>query len=238
MLSPLTPRSEESTALAVPLGGCGAVEADLLLPPSPAGVAVLVHGSGSNRRSPRNRHLARLFRELGFATLLLDLLTLEEQAEQAETGDPEIPAIELAERIITAAEWLRHQPDTFGIPVGYLGAGSGAGCALAATATRPDIVQAVVTLSGRTELADAYLDRVLAPTLLIVGSRDLAVVHRNRDALDRIAANHKHLEIVPGASHLFEEPGALCAVAIHAANWFARHLAGVDFAVIGHAATP
>lgn len=233
MLSDSPSNPEQGLAFQIPLGRRKTMEADLLLPQTPFGVAVVAHGCGSCRRSPRNWKIARVLRELGFASLLIDLLTTE--TEGATPAESERLAIDAAERVIAAAEWLHGQPDTSVLPVGYYGAGTGAASALVAAARRPDMVDAVVARSGRTELAHSHLPEVAAPTLLIVGSHDLPVVHLNRSALNRLGSIQKEMQIVPGASHLFEEPGALNAAAIHAANWFARHLAGFDSATVNNA---
>lgn len=227
-----TPGFDHDISVTIPLHGNRRLESDLILPARPFGVVVFAHGAGSNRRSPRNRHLARLLRDLGFATMLIDLLTADEQADGQVTGNWGEDAAEAAERIVASVERLRDEECASDLPIGLLGAGTGAASALVAAATRPEVARAVVARSGRTELADAHLARVNVPTLLIAGSHDLPVVHRNRLALERLGSEQKKLEIVPGASHLFEEPGALSAAAIHAANWFAKHLAGIDSATV------
>jgi dienelactone hydrolase len=185
---------------------------------------LFAHGSGSSRHSPRNRYVAGVLRAAGLATLLMDLLTPEEEAEDRYTGHLRFDIDLLAERLVAATDWLAQQPQTAGWPVGYFGASTGAGAALVAAARRPDAVGAVVSRGGRPDLAGAALARVKAPTLLIVGGRDEPVIALNQQALGRLGAAVKKLVIVPGATHLFEEPGALEEVARLASGWFTRHL--------------
>ncbi|MFI5384494.1 MAG: dienelactone hydrolase family protein [Fimbriimonadales bacterium] len=205
-------------------------EAELILPPEPKGVVLIAHGSGSSRLSPRNRFVARLLRERGLGTLLVDTETPDEQRMTAATGKPTIDVLEMANRILLASDWLEGDAHAAGLPVGYLGAGTGAAAAFRAAAERPNLVRAIVSRGARVELATEALSRVRAPTLLIVGARDVPVVHLNREAMDGLAASVKRLEVVPGARHMFEEPGTLAAVAMHAANWFIKHLRGTDSA--------
>ena len=187
------------------------------------GVVLFAHGSGSSRHSRRNQFVAQRLQEAGLATLLMDLLSLEEEQEDALTGHLRFDIGLLARRLVAATEWLSQDPHTRQLPVGYFGASTGGGAALVAAAERPPAVHAVVSRGGRPDLAGDALPLVQAPTLLIVGSRDTPVIAMNREALDRLRCM-KTLEIVPGASHLFEEAGALEVVARLAAGWFTRHL--------------
>jgi pimeloyl-ACP methyl ester carboxylesterase len=184
---------------------------------------VFAHGSGSSRHSPRNRAVAAMLREGGLATLLVDLLTPEEGAVDEETGRLRFDIDLLAERLVDATDWIGGIEETRGLGVGYFGASTGGGAALVAAARRPNSVRAVVSRGGRPDLAGAALARVRAPTLLIVGGHDPVVLELNREAFDRLRCE-KELEIVPGATHLFEEPGALEEVARLARDWFLRHL--------------
>jgi putative phosphoribosyl transferase len=195
---------------------------DLGLPAAARGVILFAHGSGSSRHSPRNRAVARVLRESGLGTLLIDLLTRREEAEDAVTGHLRFDIGLLARRLVAVTEWLHAEPSTAGLAVGYFGASTGGGAALVAAAERPEAF-AVVSRGGRPDLADGALPKVKAPTLLIVGGDDGPVIAMNRAAAARMHAE-VHIEIVPGASHLFEEPGALERVAELAARWFEDHL--------------
>ena len=197
---------------------------NLSVPEEAGGVVLFAHGSGSGRHSPRNRHVARVLGEAGLATLLIDLLTPDEEEADRESGHLRFDVGLLARRLAGATHWLRQNPDTRDLPVGYFGASTGAGAALVAAAERPREVGAVVSRGGRPDLAGDTLPLVEAPTLLIVGSDDEPVIRMNEEALGRLRAE-KRLEIVPGAGHLFEEPGTLEEVARLAAGWFTRHLA-------------
>ena len=197
---------------------------NLCVPEEAGGVVLFAHGSGSGRHSPRNRHVARVLGEAGLATLLIDLLTPDEEEADRESGHLRFDVGLLARRLAGATHWLRQNPDTRDLPVGYFGASTGAGAALVAAAERPREVGAVVSRGGRPDLAGDTLPLVEAPTLLIVGSDDEPVIRMNEEALGRLRAE-KRLEIVPGAGHLFEEPGTLEEVARLAAGWFTRHLA-------------
>lgn len=199
------------------------LEGDLTLPADARGVVLFAHGSGSSRHSPRNRYVARVLREAGLGTLLIDLLTREEEQAEARTGHLRFDIPMLARRLDTAIEWLRNDEGTRALPVGLFGASTGGGAALVAAAARPEAVRAVVSRGGRPDLAGPALALVGAPTLLIVGERDHPVIAMNRDALAQLQSE-KRLEIVPGATHLFEEPGTLEQVARLAAGWFARYL--------------
>ncbi len=195
----------------------------LAVPTDARGVVVFAHGSGSGRHSPRNRAAARVLFEAGLATLLVDLLTPEENAEDTRTARFRFDIGMLAERVAGAIDWLAARPGE--LPVGCFGASTGAAAALIAAAERPDRVRAVVSRGGRPDLAGDALERVRAPTLLIVGSLDTEVLELNRRAQARMTAEAR-LEIVPGAGHLFEEPGALARAVTLSRDWFLRHLTG------------
>jgi pimeloyl-ACP methyl ester carboxylesterase len=187
-------------------------------------VVLFAHGSGSSRHSPRNRFVAAKLREASLATLLIDLLTRDEEAVDDRTAHLRFDIGLLAGRLIAVADWLAHAPETAHLPVGLFGASTGAAAALVAAAERPEGVRAVVSRGGRPDLAGTALGRVQAPTLLIVGGRDVPVIEMNETALAKLGSSEKKLVIVPGATHLFEEPGTLAAVATLAAEWFTSHL--------------
>ena len=198
--------------------------------PSPLqGIVIFAHGSGSSRKSPRNRFVAERLQQAGFATLLIDLLTQEEEALDLETGRLRFDIPFLAERLLSATDWVLHQAGIADLPMGYFGASTGAAAALLAAAAHRDRIGAVVSRGGRPDLAGAALRHVVAPTLLLVGGADSQVVALNRSALARMRCRAE-LRIIPGATHLFEEPGALEEVARHAAAWFELHLASPDWA--------
>jgi dienelactone hydrolase len=197
----------------------------LTLPTAARGVVVFAHGSGSGRFSPRNRAVAGVLVEAGLATLLMDLLTADEEAEDMRTGHLRFDIPLLADRVASAVDWLSSHPTIAALPVGCFGASTGAAAALVTAAERPQCVRAVVSRGGRPDLAGDALRRVEAPTLLIVGGRDTVVIQLNRQAQALLRGESK-LVIVPGASHLFEEPGALEQVAALARDWFLRYLAG------------
>jgi putative phosphoribosyl transferase len=199
------------------------LEGDLQLPNHAAGVVVFAHGSGSSRHSTRNRFVARELQAAGLSTLLFDLLTPEEEAVDQHTANLRFDIELLAERLVAATGWLGEDPSTSDLSVGYFGASTGAAAALVGAANLPDRVGAVVSRGGRPDLAGDALPRVRAPTLLIVGGRDLTVLDLNREAMARMRAETR-LEIVPGAAHLFEEPGALEVVARLARDWFLHSL--------------
>ncbi len=195
------------------------VHGELAVPWGATGVVAFAHGSGSGRFSPRNRFVAQELRKAGLATLLMDLL----EPDEAEDRDKVFDIGLLAARLLHAARWLRANRQTSALAVGYFGASTGAAAAIVAAAEEPERVAAVVSRGGRPDLARRWLPQVKAPTLLIVGGSDVAVLDWNRDALGLLQAE-KELIVVPGATHLFEEPGALEEVARHAGRWFARHL--------------
>jgi putative phosphoribosyl transferase len=200
------------------------LEGVLAVPPRSVGVVVFAHGSGSGRFSPRNNFVARKLQNGGLATLLLDLLEEREADDRRKIFDIDL----LADRLLLAKAWLAERPETRPLCLGYFGASTGAGAALEAAARDPSFVGAVVSRGGRPDLAERYLPAVIAPTLLIVGSDDTPVIEMNEQAL-RLLTCPKDLVIIPGASHLFEEPGTLEQVADHALRWFLRHLPSCPF---------
>ncbi len=199
--------------------GAAEVAGHLLIPENPKGIVVFAHGSGSSRHSPRNRYVAEVLNDAGIATLLFDLLTPAEERNRANVFNIEL----LADRLVEVTGWLATQPDTATLPIGYFGASTGAGAALVAAADPRVKVEAVVSRGGRPDLAGAHLREVFTPTLLIVGGRDKVVLELNRRAKDAIPADCRVL-VVPGATHLFEEPGTLSQVAVLARDWFLGHL--------------
>lgn len=202
------------------IGAAGLV-AQLVMPEPSKGLVVFVHGSGSSLNSPRNRHVASVLHRQNLATLLFDLLTPAEAADPVACNAFDIPL--LAGRANEALQWVERDADTRCLRVGLFGASTGAAVALVLAAQRTHQVQAVVSRGGRPDLASAWLGRVKAPTLLVVGGLDLQVLAWNRQALRRLGCP-KRLEVVPGAGHLFEEPGAMSSVAALAAEWFRHHL--------------
>jgi putative phosphoribosyl transferase len=211
---------EES--IAIPLGQ-GQIEADLRVPARATGLVIFAHGSGSSRFSRRNRAVAEFLEGNGFGTLLLDLLTRDEEAIDVHTSEYRFDIDRLARRVVLATDWTQDRNDLKSLPTGYFGASTGAAAALIAAAERAHIVRAVVSRGGRPDLADGWLPRVLAPTLLIVGGHDEPVIGMNRDAIRQMATTVE-LAIVPGATHLFEEPGTLEQAMQLAAAWFRRYL--------------
>lgn len=208
--------------LEIPAAGV-VLEADVTVPERAQGVVLFAHGSGSSRHSPRNRNVASELQSAGLATVLVDLLTPAEEQVDTRTGQLRFDIGLLARRLAALTDWLAEKEPTAGLAVGLFGASTGAGAALAAAAARPAAVAAVVSRGGRPDLAGESLRLVHAPTLLIVGERDPVVIELNREAMQKLSAE-TDLKIVPGASHLFEEPGALEQVAHLAREWFVRHL--------------
>jgi dienelactone hydrolase len=206
----------------VPVDG-GRLIGDLVLVPEAGGLVLFAHGSGSSRLSPRNTLVARQLEAHGFATLLIDLLTPEEDAEDRRTSALRFDIPLLAHRVEMVVDWIGAQPSLANLPLGLFGASTGAGAALQAAAARPGRVAAIVSRGGRPDLAGDALRDVDAPTLLLVGGDDQPVTDLNRQAVERMQSDVT-LEIVPGAGHLFEQPGALEHVASRAADWFAGHL--------------
>jgi putative phosphoribosyl transferase len=203
--------------------GAATLEGNLRLPEEARAVVLFAHGSGSSRHSSRNRYVARVLNEAKLATLLIDLLTPDEEVFDMRTARLRFDIDLLAERLVGATDWLTQFPDTKYFRIGYFGASKGAAAALVAAAVRPDVVGAIVSRGGRPDLAGAALAQVRAPTLLIVGGEDTQVIQLNREALAQLHCE-KQLVIVPGATHLFEEPGALDEVARLARDWSQRHL--------------
>jgi putative phosphoribosyl transferase len=212
----------QETAVKIPVGSV-VVEGNLTVPSGAKGVVLFAHGSGSSRFSPRNRCVAKFFNAQKIGTLLFDLLTNEEDQEDIETAEYRFNINLLAERLIGATEWLKKDPDTKNIVFGYFGASTGAAAALIAAAKLPNDIAAVVSRGGRPDLAANYLPRVVAPTLLLVGGLDTVVIELNRQAMEQMSAEKK-LVIIPGATHLFEEPGKLEEVAKLSTDWFLRYL--------------
>jgi dienelactone hydrolase len=196
---------------------------NLVIPKNAKGIVVFVHGSGSSRFSPRNRFVAEKLQTNGIATLLMDLLIREEELIDVQTREFRFDIKLLSERLIGATSWLRRKPGTLDLNIGYFGSSTGAAAALIAAAKYPEEIRAIVSRGGRTDLAENYLSRGDAPTLLIVGSDDDIVLKINRETMKQLNVEKK-LEIVSGASHLFEEPGKLDTVAEFAAEWFKKHL--------------
>ena len=197
---------------------------DLVLPAEATGIVLFAHGTGSSRQSPRNRLVAQTLNEAGIGTLLMDLLTRDEELFDRAMGELRFDISLLARRLVAAVDWLRTGP-AVDLPIGLFGASTGAAAALVAAAERPEEIDAVVSRGGRPDLAGPALAQVRAPTLLIVGSLDSVVLELNQRALELLPAE-KQLTVVPGATHLFEEPGTLEEVARLAAEWFTRHLSG------------
>jgi putative phosphoribosyl transferase len=209
--------------LAIPVDG-GSLGATLTVPDQPGGLVLFAHGSGSGRTSPRNRLVAGVLVEAGLGTLLMDLLTPEEEIEDARTAAMRFDIALLANRLTAAVDLVRGDDRLRGLSVGLFGASTGAAAALVTAADRPSEVRAVVSRGGRPDLARPRLPEVRAPTLLIVGGQDVQVIEMNRSSLDELTGTETRLEIVPGATHLFEEPGALERVAVLARDWFLRYL--------------
>ena len=193
------------------------------MPPRPHGIVLFAHGSGRSRHSSRNQHVARVLERRDLATLLIDLLTPKEESIDDRTAQYRFDIPMLARRLVTIVDWLRDRKETATLPIGLFGASTGGGAALMAAADRPREIAAVVSRGGRPDLAGPSLARVMTPTLLIVGGLDTPVIQMNRDAMKQMRGGVS-LEIVPGATHLFEEPGTLERVAKLAGDWFARYL--------------
>jgi pimeloyl-ACP methyl ester carboxylesterase len=218
----MRPVRGEAVTLQVPAGPIE-LEGDLAIPDGARGLVLFAHGSGSGRRSSRNRFVATELRDRGLGTLLFDLLTAQEEVDDAIDAHLRFDIPLLAERLGLVTDWMRTQASAVDLRIGYFGASTGAAAALIAAAERPSDIGAIVSRGGRPDLAGDALARVEAPTLLIVGGADTVVLGLNRGALEEISGR-KELVIVPGATHLFEEPGALEAVARLAGDWFVRHL--------------
>jgi len=201
----------------------GRIAADLRVPARAGGLIIFAHGSGSSRFSSRNRAVAESLEAIGFGTLLLDLLTPEEEAIDVHTREYRFDIDRLGRRMVLATDWARSREDLRRLPIGSFGASTGAAAALIGAAERPAETRAVVSRGGRPDLAGRVLPKVKAPTLLIVGGDDMPVIDMNREAMRQMSAPVE-LEIIPGATHLFEEPGTLEQVMSLAATWFRRHL--------------
>ncbi|MGA2882294.1 MAG: dienelactone hydrolase family protein [Bryobacteraceae bacterium] len=214
----------ERSVLIPPAG----LEGDLVIPEKATAVIAFAHGSGSSRHSPRNQYVARVLQQGGLATLLFDLLTAEEERIDVQTAELRFDIALLARRLSEATAWLKKDKDTRDLLVGYFGASTGAAAALVAAAQRRGDVFAVVSRGGRPDLAGTSLPRVKASTLLIVGGEDTPVIEMNENAFRQLRMEEKTLEIVPGATHLFEEPGALEKVASLARDWLQRELRYVE----------
>jgi putative phosphoribosyl transferase len=213
-----------ATSLRVEIPAAGVVlVGDIDVPETARGVVLFVHGSGSSRHSPRNRYVAGELQRAGLATVLTDLLTPEEERVDAQTAQLRFDIELLATRVMALTDRLVEDEPTAGLDVGLFGASTGGAAALVSAAARPERVRAVVSRGGRPDLAGEYLEQVRQPTLLIVGERDRVVIDVNRLARDRLAGLAR-LVVVPGATHLFGEPGALEQVAALARGWFLRHL--------------
>lgn len=216
------PSATTKTSVAVPIDG-QSLPGDLAMPADPEGIVLFAHGSGSSRYSRRNQYVARMLEQRHLATLLIDLLTPQEEVVDDRTGEYRFDIPMLADRLVTIVDWLRRRTDTASLPIGLFGASTGGGAALIAASARPREISAVVSRGGRPDLAGAALAKVTSPTLLIVGGFDAPVIGMNRSAMKQMRGQVK-LEIVPGATHLFEEPGTLEQVADLAGAWFASHL--------------
>jgi dienelactone hydrolase len=209
--------------VSVPAAEDAVLDGNLSIPDGADAIVLFAHGAGSSRFSPRNQYVASVLLRAGLATLLIDLLTPEEEEAELLTRHLRFNIELLADRLVGVTQWLNHKPSTQRLALGYFGASTGAAAALVAAAREPDRVGAIVSRGGRPDLAGDALPRVRAPTLLIVGGADIVVLELNREAFERLQTE-KRLEIIPGATHLFEEPGALERVAELATRWFVDHL--------------
>ena len=213
----------EHVAVKVPIDGIE-LAADVALPTRTQGLVVFAHGSGSSRRSPRNRHVADVLNEGAIGTVLIDLLTEQEEAVDLRTAELRFDIPLLGQRLVAVTDWILRQDHLNKLGLGYFGASTGAAAALVAAAERPIVVHAVVSRGGRPDLAGAALAGVVAPTLFIVGGEDLVVLGLNYSAIEKLPARtERRIEIIKGATHLFEESGALDRVAALARNWFQKH---------------
>lgn len=213
------------TSIEVRLGAI-LLPGDLAIPEETTGIVLFAHGSGSSRHSPRNRFVARMLQERGLGTLLFDLLTMEEEAHDRIAAHLRFDIHYLTRRLVGATDWVRQNAATRALHLGYFGASTGAAAALVAATQRADDVAAIVSRGGRPDLAGKALAKVKAPTLLIVGGDDEPVLGMNREAYTALGCAKKELVVVPGATHLFEEPGTLEQVGKEAGEWFARFLMG------------
>jgi putative phosphoribosyl transferase len=211
-----------SRLIYIPVGRAE-IQGDLHIPEKSTSIVVFAHGSGSSRQSPRNKYVADVLNDAGIATLLIDLLTTDEELIDFQTARLRFDIDLLADRLTTVTHWLRGQSATDKLHLGYFGASTGAAAALVAAGREPEFVEAIVSRGGRPDLAGSWLKKVQAPTLLIVGGNDKVVIELNYQAAAELRAEHR-LEIIPNAAHLFEEPGALEQVAALARDWFDEHL--------------
>ena len=210
----------------IPVGDA-TLDGELQIPQKATGMVLFAHGSGSSRLSPRNQYVARVLHEAGLGTLLFDLLTREEEVIDSFTRHLRFDIVLLAERLVAATRWIQTVEAASGLKVGYFGSSTGGGAALMAAAKLGDQIGAVVSRGGRPDLASAWLPKVKSPTLLLVGELDTVVIGLNRTAMNRMSAPTE-LRLIPDATHLFEEPGTLEAVAHEAAGWFKDHLGGEE----------
>ena len=213
-----------SESIAIPIQGRQQIYADLQVPDRATGLVIFAHGSGSSRFSSRNRAVANTLQQRGLGTVLLDLLTHEEEKVDVRTTEYRFDIPRLGSRVVVAIDWIENRHDLLPLPIGCFGASTGAAAALIAAAERPGAVRAVVSRGGRPDLAGAALPKVTTPTLLIVGGHDEPVIDLNEEAKAQMPAAHVELKIVPGATHLFEERGTLEEVERLAGDWFVRYL--------------
>ena len=216
-------KSKNNSEIRIPINSI-TLEGNLIIPEGTKGIVVFAHGSGSSRHSSRNQYVARELQKEGLGTLLFDLLTADEERIDMVTAHLRFDIDLLANRLVDVTNWLLNNPDTENINIGYFGASTGAAAALIAAKEHSNSVKAVVSRGGSPDLAEKALPGVKAPTLLIVGGKDFQVIDMNQWAFDRLTVKEKQLKIVPGATHLFEEPGTLEQVAYLAGEWFKRHL--------------
>jgi putative phosphoribosyl transferase len=215
-------KQPDENSIVIPLNKIK-LSGNLFIPVNAQGIIIFAHGSGSGRHSPRNRYVASFLNQAGFATLLMDLLTAEEEVIDQETAYLRFNIPLLADRLLKTSKWLTHHPAVKNLKQGYFGASTGAGASIMAATQLPGKIAAIVSRGGRPDLAGAALASLAVPTLLIVGENDPVVIDLNQQA-QAVLKGINHLEIVPGASHLFEEPGTLEAVATLASHWFKRYL--------------
>ena len=218
-----TLRQNNSEHLVSVAAGTVTLSGNLVIPPGAQGIVLFAHGSGSSRHSPRNRYVAQVLNDAGLATLLFDLLTLQEDRIDQQSRNLRFDIGLLASRLHGATNWIAQYPPTRLLNIGYFGASTGSAAALIAAAALPDAISAIVSRGGRPDLAGTALTRIQSPTLLIVGGNDPIVIDLNQDAFERIPAK-KQLEIIPNATHLFSEPGTLDQVAQLASQWFQKYL--------------
>lgn len=216
-------KSKNNSEILIPINSI-TLEGNLIIPEGAKGIVVFAHGSGSSRHSSRNQYVARELQKEGLGTLLFDLLTADEERIDMVTVHLRFDIDLLANRLVDVTNWLFNNPDTENLNIGYFGASTGAAAALIAAKEHSNSVKAVVSRGGRPDLAEKALPGVKAPTLLIVGGEDFQVIDMNQWAFDRLTVKEKQLKIVPGATHLFEEPGTLEEVAYLAGEWFKRYL--------------